>query len=331
MTLSIRNTRRNTWRNAGLVALLLMTTLGLTGCDLSKTVLSQALKGFVRYFDTPSSNGSELTRISDRVLTFNWYFDRTLIIETDDGLVVIDSFTEHLTRALRKALDEAGITAPVNTLIYTHYHIDHTAGGSELEPENVICHRKCEEYWNQLPAEDVAGVLRPTQTVTGDRQLEIGGVEIDLVFLNRSHTDTMYAIHLPSEGVLFAADTVGLNVMLPAGGVDIYMPAYLAALDRLQAIDFDTFVSSHFGWGTKQEYIEAADLQRDGYRWAREALAQFGTDESGISMIQDEERFLAAFSFFYDEMEAKYGDWHGFDAMILNTFMNNIIAITVGS
>lgn len=260
MPTAIRNLRRN---SMFLTALMLM-TLGFTGCDISKTVLSQALKGFVSYFDTPSSNGSELTRITDRVLTFNWYFDRTMIIETDVGLVVVDSFTEHLAAALRVALDEAGIDAPVHTLVYTHYHIDHTRGGGKLEPENVICHEKCEGYCDQLPAEDVASILRPTQTVAGDQRLNIGGVSIELVLLDRSHTDTMYAVYLPSEGVLFAADTVGLNVMLPAGGVVIYMPAYLAALDRLQAIDFETFVSSHFGWGSKEEYVAAAEISR---RW----------------------------------------------------------------
>ena len=318
-------------RRRAVFVILILSTFGLSGCDLNKIVLSQALKGFVAYFDTPTSNGSELTRLTDRVLTFNWYFDRTLVIETDVGLVVIDPFTDHLSEALRVALDESGITAPVHTLIYTHYHIDHTVGGAKLRPKNVICHEKCEEYWDQLPASDVAGVLRPSQTIDGDQRLNIGGVPIELVFVSRSHTDTMYVVHLPSEGVVFAADTVGINVMLPAGGVDIHMPAYLTALDRIQQIDFKTFVSSHFGWGTKEEYIAAADLQRDGYRWAREALEKFGTNESGIPMTQDEGRFLAAFEYFYDRMKAKYGDWHGFDAMILNTFTNNIIAITVGS
>ena len=309
----------------------LAAVFAFTACDLNKTMLSQALKGFVAYFDTPTSSGSKLDRLSDRVLTFNWYFDRTLVIQTGDGLVVVDPFTEHLAAALREALDEAGIDDPVHTLLYTHYHLDHTVGGAELSPANVICHAKCNQYWDQLPAEDTAGILRPTRTVDGDQRLEIGGVTIELVALVDSHTDTMYAVHLPDERLVFAADTVGLNVMLPAGGVDIYMPAYLAALDTLQALDFDTFVSSHFGWGTRDEFIAAADLQRDGYRWARESLARYGTDAAGISMTQDEDRFLAAFSFFYDRMKEKYGDWHGFDAMILNTFTNNIIAITVGS
>jgi glyoxylase-like metal-dependent hydrolase (beta-lactamase superfamily II) len=313
------------------IALVLTSLFFLSACDLNKTVLAQALKGFIAYFDTPVSSGSALTRLSPHVLTFNWYFDRTLVIETDAGLVVVDPFSEHLSGALRTALDQAGVDAPVHTLIYTHYHIDHTRGGARLEPLHVICHERCDRYWEQLPASDTADVLRPTRTVAGDQRLEIGGVVIDLIALEESHTDTMYAVHVPGERLVFAADTVGLGVMLPAGGVDVYMPAYLRALDRIEAIDFDTFVSSHFGWGTREEFIAAADLQRDGYRWAREALDRYGVDASGIAMTQDEERFLAAFDYFYDRMKAKYGDWHGFDAMILNTFMNNVIALTVGS
>ena len=318
-------------RRAIALLCLCVVSLGAAACDVTKTVLRQALSGFVAYFDTPVSNGSALTRLTDRTLTFNWYFDRTLVVETEVGLVVVDSFNEHLSRALLAALREAGIDRPVHTLIYTHYHVDHTNGATQLAPREVVCDVKCQRYWNELPPEDVRTVREPTKTVDGDTQLVIGGVPIELISLGRSHTDTMYAVYLPSERLVFAADTVGLDVMLPAGGVAIYTPAYLAALDRLQALDFDVFVSSHFGWGSKVAYVAAADLQRDGYRWAREALARYGTDEAGIAMTQDEARFLAAFDFYYDRMRAKYGDWHGFDAMILNTFTNNLIAVTIGN
>ncbi|MEM7410936.1 MAG: MBL fold metallo-hydrolase [Myxococcota bacterium] len=320
-----------TLRKRSATALAIATALLCSGCDLNKSVLSQALRGFVAYFDTPASVGSELTRLSDRVWTYHWYFDRTLIVQTDAGLVVVDPFNPHMATHLRQALVDAGIEPDVHTLLYTHYHVDHTRGGAALAPRNVVCHVRCDEFLDELPAEDTADVLRPTRTLEGDQRLEIGGVRIDLVALPKSHTDTMYAVHLPDEGVLFAADTVGLGVMLPAGGVSIYMPAYLAALDRLQGLDFEVFVSSHFGWGDKAAYVEAADLQRDGYRWAREALARYGTDERGISMTYDEDRFLAAFSYFYDRMKEKYGDWHGFDAMILSTFTNQIVAVTVGN
>ncbi len=305
--------------------------LAAPACDVTKSMLRQALKGFVGYFDTPASNGSALTRLTDRVLTFNWYFDRTLVVETEAGLVVIDSFNQHLSCALLRALRAEGIDRPVHTLIYTHYHVDHTNGATELSPSHVVCDAKCAQYWRELPPDDVRTTLQPTRTVDGDTRLVIGGVPIELVSLGQSHTDTMYAVHLPSERLVFAADTVGLNVMLPAGGGAIYMPAYLAALDRIQALDFDLFVSSHFGWGDKAAYVAAADLQRDGYRWAREALERYAFDEAGIAMTQDERRFLAAFDYFYDHMREKYGDWHGFDAMILSTFTNNIIAITIGN
>lgn len=310
---------------------LCLVALAASACDVTKAMLSQALKGFVAYFDTPTSNGSSLTRLTDRALTFNWYFDRTLVVETEAGLVVVDSFNEHLARELLRALREAGIDRPVHTLIYTHYHIDHANGGAQLLPRQVVCDVKCARYWSELPPADVRTVAEPTRTIDGDTRLAIGGVAIELISLGPSHTDTMYAVHLPSERLVFAADTVGLDVMLPAGGVAIYMPAYLAALDRLQSLDFDLFVSSHFGWGSKREYVAAADLQRDGYRWAREALERYAVDEAGVAMTQDEQRFLAAFEYFYDRMHAKYGNWHGFDAMILSTFTNNIIAITIGN
>ena len=47
-------------------------------------------------------------------------------------------------------------------------------------------------------------------------------------------------------------------------------------------------------------------------------------------MTHDKARFQAAFGEFYDRAYAKYGDWHGFNTMILNSYLNNIAAITVG-
>ncbi|MGF1468133.1 MAG: hypothetical protein ACFCGT_18590 [Sandaracinaceae bacterium] len=88
-------------------------------------------------------------------------------------------------------------------------------------------------------------------------------------------TSALDAVHLPEQGVLYAADTVAVRALLPAGGVSIFMPDYLAALERLEQLDFEVFVPGHFGWGTKADFVEAAQMQRDSWSWIREALERF--------------------------------------------------------
>lgn len=306
----------------------------LAACSTpSKMIGKLALGQQSEYFNANSAEGVAMEQVSERVWTFNWYFDRTMIVDTDDGLVIVDPFSEELTEGLLHALKEAGLDKPVHTLIYSHYHVDHVRGGVALYPENVICDVRCQSYWDKLPAEDTSHILPPTQTIDGDTSFTIGGVEFEMIYFEQAHTDTNYGVFLPQERTIFLADTIGIRSLLPVGGVSVFLPDYLKALDRVEALDFDIFVSSHFSWGDKQDFIEGANLQRDAYRWARDAMAHVAFAEGDLKMpiFQDKARFAEAYDYFYERMEAKYGDWHGFHAQILPTFLTNMTAVFVGA
>jgi len=319
----------NTYRRVLAPLLVVLATL-LSACDVNKAMTSEALGQQIDYINTPDTEGS-LERVSASVWTYRRYFDRTIVVDTAEGLVVVDPFSEELATGLVKALHEAGVAKPVHTLIYTHYHMDHTRGGAVLKPRNVVCHARCSHWWSRFPAAETAGVLAPTQTVDGDATLQIGGVEIRLIYLENAHTDTNLAVFLPSERVLFAADTVAIRALLPSGGVSIFMPDYLRALGRLEGLDFDTYVSSHFSWGTKADFRGAVQMQRDSWAWIKEAVASVGEERGGIPLINDRERMQRAYELYYDRMKQKYGAWHGFDAQILPTFLGGFTAHYVGT
>jgi len=202
----------------------------VAGCDLNRAMTTMAIGQQIDYINAPGTQQARLERVSARVWTYNWYFDRTLVIDTDDGLVVVDPFSPELVSNLRRELDAAGLRKPVHTVIYSHYHMDHTRGAAALSPRNVLCHARCAYWWERFAAGEVADVQAPTGTLEGDTSLTIGGVEIELLYLANAHTDTNYAVFLPEERVLYAADTVALRSLLPVGGVSIFMPDYLAAL-----------------------------------------------------------------------------------------------------
>lgn len=308
----------------------------LTACSAKVSIDSESerlssVANSNNYFSTESTLNSTLTQLSEKVWTYNYYFDRGLIIDTEVGFVVIDSFSPHYVSGLLNAIGNEGIHKPVHTLIYSHYHMDHTLGGDNLFAQQVICHVKCLDYWDDFKPEAVASVAAVTHVLEDDFPLSIGGTKIQMIYLENSHTDTMFAVYLPDEKILFAADTVGIDVFLPSGGISLYYPAYLKALDKLQALDFDLFVSSHFGWGSKEDYIAAADMQRDIYRWAGEALEKYSDKDTGVPIFQDQARMTGAYAMFYAKMKAKYGNWHGFDAQIFSTFTSALTAHYIGS
>lgn len=316
-----------------LVTLTLMCLPLISACVPSKMMGKVALSQQSAYFNGEGADTISLEKLTDRVWTFNWYFDRTMIVETDSGLVIVDPFSTELSEALLSALHKAGLNKPVHTLIYTHYHLDHVRGGEVLKPKNVLCDVKCESYWAKFPKADTLHILPPTQLINGDTALDIGGVKFELFHFGQAHTDTNYGVFLPDEETIYLADTVGIRSLLPVGGVSVFMPDYLNMLEKIENLDFKIFISSHFKSGSKQDFIDAANLQRDAYRWTREAIEQVETDGNPTSrpLIQDKHRFLAAYEYFYDRMQDKYGDFHGFHSQILPTFLANFTAVYVGA
>jgi len=133
-----------------------------------------------------------------------------------------------------------------------------------------------------------------------------------------SHTDTLYAFHLPAERVVFAADLGLVGTVAPAGVPDRYAPGYLDALDRLIGIDFDVFVPSHFGYGRKQDLIEWRNMLEYGRALARAAIKKVGTFG-----VQDRQ-LGAYFDEVYFPMRKRYGDWHGFDEMAVLNIVRDI-------
>lgn len=301
--------------------------LALVGLNFQRLLVRTLINSQADYFNTPSTTGAKLEQLTPRVYTFNWYFDRTLIIDTEEGLVVVDPFSVHLTGALREALAKAGLNKPVHTLIYTHYHLDHVRGGANLHPQHVLAHRKCPEYWADFTAAETADIVSPTRLLDGDVELSIGGTPIKLLYQGLSHTDTMYAVYLPDESLVYLADTVGVKVFLPGGGIALYTPGYMRALDRIAALDFTIFVASHFGHGSKQDYLDAVQLQKDIHGLVRKAMAKH---EGPVPTFMEPKRMLAFVDDVYPALKERYGDWHGFSSQALSSIFAAYTAQYVG-
>src|SRR5262249_1261047 len=148
--------------------------------------------------------------------------------------VVVDPFNREAATILKRELAKIAPNQPVRTLFYSHYHLDHVVGGSALEPQEVVAHRKCPEYWADLADTRAASdIMKPTVLIDGDREMTIGGTTIQLLYLGRTHTDTLYAFYLPREKVLYTTDLALIRTLFPIGGPDMYAPGIMKQLDRL--------------------------------------------------------------------------------------------------
>ena len=299
--------------------LLLIAIYGLTGCK--SFILKTVVKTVDPYFHNKNTEGTKFEQVAKDVYTFQWKWYRNLIIKTDEGFVIIDPMSPQMATELKKELDQRFNNIPVHTLIYSHYHLDHTSGGAILEPQNVLSHKNSQQYWSEI---EHPNVLMPTDYITGDTRLIIGGIEIELLYLGLSHTNTLYAFHLPSKRLVYTADLGFVKAVQPVGVPDRYAPGYLKAMDRVIAIDFDTFIPSHFGYGVKQDLIDWRNMMEDGRRLAREAKALKGTP--GVRVNQMGKYFDAV----YYPMRDKYGKWHGFNEMFVLNLVRDITGESLG-
>ncbi len=308
-----------------LVALVVIALTALGGCNPREYAIDKAVASQVDFVPDPDHLGGwELQKITDRVYTFRWTWDRSLVVLTDEGFVVTDPYTPEAATLLKAALGKLAPGKPVHTMFYSHYHLDHVLGGAVLAPQHVVAHAGCERYWADLGDDKrIAQILRPTETITGDRVFHIGGVEIDLLDLGKTHTDTLYAFYLPGEKVLHTADLGLVRTVFPIGGPDMYTPGVLRQMDRLAKLDFDAWVPSHFGYGHKADFLEALEFARTVRRLSIESMEKYGVPSTGAGYVD-------AYRYVYDPLKARYGGYHGFDEEALFVVARSISGALLG-
>lgn len=162
----------------------------------------------------------ELQQVTDRVYIFrnitNSSFvigDRSVaVIDTQVNLPTAKEFLKHL----RSVTDK-----PIEYVINTHYHWDHTNGNQLFKEEGakVISSKLTKEFMvirAPRQKEFLAGrgfelgsdPLLPEITFEGEHALDLGNMPLRLFFAGSAETDDATAVHVIKEGVLMSGDTV---------------------------------------------------------------------------------------------------------------------------
>src|SRR5205085_9855007 len=92
--------------------------------------------------------------------------------------------------------------------------------------------------------EQVKEVAVTPPNVTFDKTMTLhrGGREMRLIYLGRGHTDTDVVMYLPKERIVCTGDLME-SVVSYMG--DSYPEEWIATLDRLRALDFETVMPGH--------------------------------------------------------------------------------------
>lgn len=222
-------------------------------------------------------------------------------IETDDGVVVIDSGpSKRYGEALRQAI--AAISGkPVKLLLLTHHHPDHVLGNQAFADVPIAAlagTRKLLEEQGNAMAENMyrlvgdwmrgTEVVLPNQTVEAGT-MEVGGHRLRLLALS-GHTGADLAILDENTGVLFAGDLVFYQRALTtpnSPGLDVW----LADIATLQALPWKVIVPGHGPLATDpQPFVQMRDYLGWLDQVMRDGAAQ-GADMNELLRTPIPERF----------------------------------------
>ena len=236
----------------------------------------------------------------------------------DDGVLIVDSlrvpsFARDLIRDVKLITDK-----PVNYVIDTHAHWDHSWGNEEFPNATIIGHENCysemvdveyNEQWRSKIissgdpwAEEarIVNVTPPDLTFETKMSLHFGGRELEILYFGRAHTSGDIYIHIPSEKLLFTGDVIQ-EKRVPYLG-DSYPADWPETDDRISSLPIDNFVSGHGPIGNHGDLMEAREFIH---------VLVAGTNQA----IHDGKSAQDASSEVITAMNDRFGDWIGFDTM----------------
>jgi cyclase len=172
------------------------------------------------------------------------------VLKTGAGPVVVDSMTFPMHgRWIQRFAARLG-DGPVQAVINTHYHQDHTHGNPAFaRGTRVIATDRTRRH---LLARDAAywqgdaEALLPNETFAHGHDMAIGGKTIRSKHLGRGHTDGDLVVLFEEDRVVVVGDLLFHrrypNIDLEAGGS---IPEWIATLDRVLELEFDHVIPGH--------------------------------------------------------------------------------------
>jgi cyclase len=199
--------------------------------------------------------------VSDGIFAYvqldgSWFLNNAgCIVGTKSATVIDTTGTEARAHAFHAAVRRV-TPLPVNQLINTHAHGDHTHGNFMFAPEAaIIGHERCREEIvasggarrtsRLFPGVDFGDCPVTPPTVTFKERLDVyvDDLKVELIFVGPAHTTNDVVAWIPERKLLFSGDII-FNEGTPfaLGGS---VGGWLDALDTIEALGAETIVPGH--------------------------------------------------------------------------------------
>jgi len=190
----------------------------------------------------PPPEKLKLIPVSDGITVLEGAGGNVAVVTTSEGTILIDAkFAPNVPQIYDAAKTLS--SKPIRFLVNTHHHGDHTGGNAALaakEPMQMLTHvnARANMIRNAMPGVPPIGFQ---DSVT----IGLGGVELRVIHLGRGHTDGDAVVLFAQKRLLHAGDLIaapGPFIDYANGGSGV---EWVATLDRVLALDFDTVIPGH--------------------------------------------------------------------------------------
>jgi cyclase len=158
----------------------------------------------------------------------------SMFVVGNDGVLLADG--QGSPEATRKLVDAiAKVTPkPIKWYVVGSDHGDHTAGNSVLPKDITYI----------VTPYSKAQMKLDVPAMSGDKQvINVGGIEVQALYLGRAHTGGDLVVYLPKQKILFMSE-VFLNRVFPAMR-SAYPTEWVGVIDKAMKLDVDRFVPGH--------------------------------------------------------------------------------------
>jgi glyoxylase-like metal-dependent hydrolase (beta-lactamase superfamily II) len=192
----------------------------------------------------------ETAAVTDNVHVIYGFGGNVGVLATDRGPLVVDTMTFRFQGARILELAERIGGGPVQAVVNTHYHRDHThgnpafpAGTTVVATDRTLAYLKQVDggYWEG----EAAGTL-PNQTFQNEHEMRVADKTVRLIHPGRGHTDGDLVVLFVEDKVLHTGDLFFNgrypNIDLEAGGS---VREWVSTIDRVLELDFDRVIPGH--------------------------------------------------------------------------------------